>query len=194
MGRDSVNFVYQNINTMSNFKIVPLSKSYVQHIRETRKDDFGHRVIEQTATGLGPCRVSLKPFEKGVDKRLLFTHSPFETHNAYNQPGPVFINAEDVEEYTDIYRFPPEIKANKKSFPLTLIGYNDQQMMGLSKMVGDGDVDEMITEIFDTNPNVAYLHARNSQACCFICKIERIWSVYRDLMKQEELIIGLSIL
>ena len=49
---------------MNNFRIVPLSKEYVQKIRETRKDDFGHEVIEQTATGLGPCRVSLKPFER----------------------------------------------------------------------------------------------------------------------------------
>lgn len=174
MGEDSENFENQKISIMSNFKIVPLSKSYVQHIRETRKDDFGHEVIEQVAAGAGPCRVSLKPFEKGVDKRLLFTHTPFKADNAYNQPGPVFINADDIEEYSDIYRFPPEIKANKKSFPLTLIGYNDQQMMTLTKMVGNGDVDKMITEIFDTNPNVAYLHARNSQACCFICKIERI--------------------
>lgn len=159
---------------MNNFKIVPLSKPGVQHIRETRKDDFGHEVIEQTATGLGPCRISLKPFEKGVDQRLLFTHSPFEIDNAYNQPGPVFINAGDVEEYTDIYRFPPEIKANKQSFPLTLIGYNAQQMMALTRMVGDGDVDEMITDIFNNYPSIAYLHARNSQACCFICKIERL--------------------
>ena len=103
---------------MSNFKIVPLSKNYVQHIRETRKDDFGHGVIEQVATGLGPCRISLKPFERGVDKRLLFTHSPFGIDNPYNQPGPVFVNAADVEEYQDIHRFPPEIKANKKSFPV----------------------------------------------------------------------------
>lgn len=169
-----MNFGYPNINIMNNFKIVPLSKNYVRHIRETRKDDFGHSVIEQIATGSGPCRVSLKPFKKGVDKRLLFTHTPFEVDNAYNQPGPVFINAEDVEQYASIYQFPPEIKANKKSFPLTLIGYNNEQMMTLSKLVGDGDVDEMITEIFNTDPNVAYLHARNSQACCFICKIERI--------------------
>jgi hypothetical protein len=159
---------------MNNFRIVPLSKSYVQQIRKIRKDDFSHEVIEQTATGLGPCRVSLKPFERGVDKRLLFTHSPFEIDNAYNQPGPVFINAAEVEEYSDVYRFPPEIKANKQSFPLTLIGYNTEQMMVLSKMVGDRDVDEMINEIFEQNAGVAYLHARNSQACCFICKIERV--------------------
>jgi len=159
---------------MNNFKIVPLSIDYAQRIRETRKDDFGHEVIEQVATGSGPCRVSLKPFEKGVDRRLLLTHSPFEIDNPFNQPGPVFINADEIEEYNDIYRFPLEIKANKKSFPLSLIGYDENQMMVFTQMVGDGDVDEMITEIFDQKPGVKYLHARNSEACCYICKIERL--------------------
>src|ERR1035437_9009510 len=102
---------------MNKFKIVPISKEYAQKIRSTLNDDFGHRVTEQIAIGSGLCRVSLKPFKKGVDKRLVLTHSPFEIDNAYNQPGPVFINSDDVEEYADIYRFPPEIKADKKSFP-----------------------------------------------------------------------------
>jgi len=159
---------------MNKFKIVPLSKEYAQHIRETKKDDFGHQVIEQVATGSGPCRVSLRPFNKGVDSRVLFTHSPFEIDNPFNQPGPVFINADDVEEYQDIYRFPPELKANKKSFPLSLIGYDKDQMMAYTGLVGDGDVDEMIPEIFANNPQVEYLHARNAEACCYICKIERV--------------------
>jgi hypothetical protein len=158
---------------MNKFKIVPISKAYAQQIRQTMKDDFGHEVIEQIAMGAGPCRVSLRPVKKGIDKRLLFTHSPFAIENAYNQPGPVFINSDDVEEYTDVYRFPPEIKANKESFPLSLIGYNNQQQMVLSKLVGDADVDNLINEIFDQRADVEYLHARNAQACCFICKIIR---------------------
>jgi len=158
---------------MNNFKIVPLSKTFVQKIKTTMADDFGNPVVEQLATGLGPCRISLKPFNKGVDKRLLFKHSPFEFENAYNQPVPIFVNAEDVEEYTDIFRFPPEIKANKQSFPLSLIGYNKDQMMAVTRLVGDTDVDELINELFDQHPNIEYLHARNAQACCFICKIER---------------------
>lgn len=159
---------------MNKFKIVPLSKAYAQKIRATMKDDFGHPVAEQIATGAGPCRVSLKPFAKGVDKRLLFTHSPFAADNVYNQPGPVFINSREVEEYDDIYRFPPEIKANKKSFPLTLIGYSDDQQMVATMLVGDADVDELIVRVFETRPEVKYLHARNAQACCYICKIERL--------------------
>lgn len=159
---------------MKKFKIVPLSKAYAAKIRATGKDQFGHDVVEQIATGSGPCRVSLKPFTKGVDKRILFSHSPFTIDNAFNQPGPVFINKEDVEEYTDVYRFPPEIKANKKSFPLSLIGYDNKQMMVFTQLVGDDDVDELIPRIFELYPEVEYLHARNAQACCYICKIERV--------------------
>jgi hypothetical protein len=159
---------------MNKFKIVPLSKAYAQKIRLKMEDDFGHQLTEKVATGKGPCRVSLKPFNKDVDKRILLTHSPFEVDNAYNQPGPVFINGAEVEEYADIYRFPPEIKADKKNFPLSLIGYNDEQQMAFTQLVGDADVDELIGEIFEQHPDVKYLHARNAQACCFICKVERL--------------------
>ncbi|MBN8700856.1 MAG: DUF1203 domain-containing protein [Chitinophagales bacterium] len=159
---------------MNKFKIVPLTADYAKRIRETRKDDFGHEVIEQVAKGRGPCRVSLKPFTVGEDKRLLLSHSPFEIDNAFSQPGPIFIHADEVEEYKDIYRFPPEIKADKENFPLSLIGYSQSQKMVFTKLVGDADVDELIPEIFEANPKVAYLHARNAEACCYICRIERV--------------------
>jgi Protein of unknown function (DUF1203) len=159
---------------MNKFKIVPISKTYAQKIKAAMKDDFDHKVIENIAAGKGPCRVSLKPFKKGVDKRLLLTHSPFEIDNAFNQPGPIFINSDDVEEYADIYRFPPEIKADKTSFPLSLIGYNTAQQMIFTKLVGDADVDKLICETFEQHAGIEYLHARNAEACCFICKIERV--------------------
>lgn len=172
---------------MSRFKIVPLTEEYAASIRQNTTDDFGHNIIEQVAAGKGPCRVSLKPFVKGQDIRLLFSHSPFAINNAYNQPGPVFINKEPVKAYDDIHRFPPEIKADKKSFPLSLIGYSSSQMMVFTQLVEDNDVDELIDAIFDNNPQVAYLHARNAQAGCFICKIERADGQFIDpaLLKSE---------
>jgi hypothetical protein len=117
--------------------------------------------------------VSLKPFHPGVDRRILLSHSPFEIANAFNQPGPIFVNSANVDEYSDVRRFPPEIKADKEHFPLTLIGYNASQQMVFSELVGDQDVDEMIIRIFGEEPEVEYLHARNAQAGCFVCKIER---------------------
>jgi len=159
---------------MMPFKIVPLSREYANKIRETNKDDFGNEVIEQLATGKGPCRVSLKPFVVGEDSRLLIAHSPFTVDNAFNQTGPIFINKNNVEAYQDIHRFPPEIKADKESFHLTLIGYTKEQMMTFTQLVGDDDVDLLIPKIFEAQPEVEYLHARSAEACCFICKIERV--------------------
>jgi hypothetical protein len=158
---------------MSRFKIVPISGESVARIRETRIDDYGYEVIEEVAKGRGPCRISLQPFNPGTDRRLLFSHSPFTVDNPYNQPGPVFINASDVEEYSDIYRFPPAIKADPVSFPITLIGYNNQQRMVCTELVGDRDIDELIGQLFSERPGIVYLHARNAKACCYICTIER---------------------
>jgi hypothetical protein len=104
---------------------------------------------------------------------VLIGHSPFEIANAFNQPGPVFFNSSDVDEYRDVDRFPPEIKADRKNFPLTLIGYNSEQMMVMAELVGERDVDEMIESVFEQRSDVAFLHARNAEAGCFICKIER---------------------
>jgi len=159
---------------MNQFKIVPLSKEYAAKIRETNKDDFGHDVIEHVATGKGPCRVSLKPFVVGEEVRLLLSHSPFLIDNAFNQPGPIFINKNEVEPYSDIHRFPPEIKEDRINFPLSLIGYNKKQNMVFTQLVGDDDIDILIEKIFDEQPKIEYLHARNAEACCFICKIERV--------------------
>ena len=156
-----------------NFRIVPLSKAYVDRIRAAGKDEFGNELEEQLAGGYGPCRLSLRPFVPGVDRRILIGHSPFEVANAFNQPGPIFFDAADVDEYRDVDRFPPEIKADPVNFPLTLIGYSSDQRMVFTQLVGDRDVDEMIEQVFADRPDIAYLHARNAEAGCFICKIER---------------------
>lgn len=158
---------------MNNFKIVPLSKTYAATIRSSMKDEFNHAVLEQVATGKGPCRVSLQPFEPGKDKRLVLSHSPFTIDNPFNQPGPVFIHQKEVEEYSDIYHFPAAIKADKINFPLTLIGYDEHQLMVYARLVGDKDVDELINKVFDKHPAIAFLHVRNAAAGCYICKIER---------------------
>lgn len=136
------------------FRIVPLSEEYANKIRQTNKDDFGHQNVEQIAKGKGPCRVSLKPFSVGEDVRLLFSHSPFTIENAFNQPGPVFIHKKEVKAYSEVHKFPPEIKADKKDFPLTLIGYSKSQKMVFTKLVGDADVDLLIPEIFKKHPEV----------------------------------------
>ena len=57
---------------------------------------------------------------------------------------------------------------------MTLIGYTKEQMMSLAQLVGDDDVDLLIPKIFKERPDIEYLHARNAEASCFICRIERV--------------------
>jgi hypothetical protein len=95
---------------MKKFKVIPLSRDYANRIRKSGKDDFGHAVQVQIATGKGPCRVSLKPFEVGKENRMLISHSPFTVDNAFDQPGPIFIRDYDVAEYSDVHRFHLKLK------------------------------------------------------------------------------------
>ena len=66
------------------------------------------------------------------------------------------------------------IKADKESFPLTLIGYNKEQKMVFARLVGDGDIDLLIPKLFEEQAEIEYFHVRNAEACCFICKVEKV--------------------
>lgn len=158
---------------MTKFQIIPLSETYAASIRTKGVDDFGHPLITQLATGKGPCRISLQPFVPGIDERILLAYSPFEMQNAFNQSGPIFISKKPIDAYRDVNHFPPAIKADKENFPLTFIGYNKNQQMIFTKLLGDADPDELIPEIYDTHARIEYLHVRNAEAGCFICKIVR---------------------
>ncbi|MFZ1379203.1 MAG: DUF1203 domain-containing protein [Saprospiraceae bacterium] len=69
--------------------------------------------------------------------------------------------------------FPSELIADKENFQLSLVGYNKEQKMIYTKLVGNLDDGNLIVEILETEKDKDFLHARNSEACCFICKIER---------------------
>jgi Protein of unknown function (DUF1203) len=159
---------------MRNFKVIPLSAETANNIRKSKKDAYGNDTVVQTANGKGPCRQSLQPFIPGKDKRILFSYSPFDKPGLFAETGPVFIAETEAEPYKDIYSFPAAIKADKINFPLSLIGYNSNDCMLYSKLVGDEDVEVLIEQIFNRYTEINYLHVRNAAACCFICKIERL--------------------
>jgi len=158
---------------MNSFEIVPITKKESIQIKKSGYDELSNEIIREVATGLGPCRVSLQPFVPGEDLRILLSYSPFSTKNVYKQYGPIYLHANDVEEYDNTYRFPPKIKNDTENFPLTLIGYNSAQMMVHTERVGNKDVEILIEDIFKKHSRIEFLHARNSEACCYICKIVR---------------------
>ena len=105
--------------------------------------------------------------------RVLASYSPFAREGLYAERGPIFISATATEPYANVHQFPPQIKADPVNFPLSLLGYSADHRMNFTKLVGERDIDELLGEVFDTYPEVAYLHVRNAEACCYICTVER---------------------
>lgn len=71
----------------------PIPKNYIDTIRNSMQDGFGHAVEVSFAgeTGYGPCRCRLKQFQPG-EKRLLFSYAPVNAANPYDEVGPVYIH------------------------------------------------------------------------------------------------------
>ena len=152
------------------FRIVPLDASLADEARRTsRSPRYGHPVHREVAAGYGPCRVCLRPFEKGVDRRLLFTYDAFHAHEPLPLPGPVFVHEDACPPFEDRGRFPEQLTF----IPLTLNAYaRGRHLREAVRLDSYEDVDAAIVRLLGRD-DVDYVHARNSEAGCLICRIER---------------------
>jgi|SRR5450432_1722679 hypothetical protein len=154
---------------MSTFRVLPIERSISDLARASRRAPrYGHPVHAELATGYGPCRSCLNVFREGEDRRLLFTFDPFAGLNPYPDPGPVFIHEESCPVYEQTSTFPPALR----NLPLTFEGYGSDRWLLARDRPADGGIESSIERIF-TDPAVQYIHVRNSEAGCFIARIER---------------------
>lgn len=154
---------------MSNFRVVPIDPSIADRVRSTlRSPQYGHPAHAEVATGYGPCRSCLNVFREGEERRLLFTYDPFAGLDPYPSPGPVFIHEGECPVYSEPATFPPALR----SLPLTLEGYGERRWIEARERTCAGDIEAAIERIF-ANPSVRYIHVRNTEAGCYIARIER---------------------
>ena len=60
------------------FTIVPLDPAVAAEVRETlRTPGWGYPAVVETGGGYGPCRTCLRTFDRGDERRILFTFDPF---------------------------------------------------------------------------------------------------------------------
>jgi hypothetical protein len=151
------------------YQVVAISHEIIQQTRETmRSPQYGHPAQVALAKGYGPCRSCLQTFREGQEERILFTYQPFSEAGALPSPGPIFIHRDKCERYEES-GFPTALRR----LPLTLEGYEQLGMPLAREQVKDGDAEAVISRIF-SNPKVAYIHIRNTEAGCFIARIERV--------------------
>jgi hypothetical protein len=153
---------------MSFYRVIAIPEEFASKVRATLKAPrYGHPAHVEVAAGYGPCRACLQKFREGEEERILFTFDPFAGLDSYPSPGPVFIHRKDCPRY-DAEGFPSEIR----DLPLTLEAYGPDRWIVARERVADGNVDGAVGRLFG-NAEVEYIHVRNTEAGCYIARIER---------------------
>jgi hypothetical protein len=152
-----------------NYKVVPISPEIARSVRENLKSpQYGHPAFTDVAKGYGPCRVCLKTFIKGAEERILFTYNAFEDLSNLPLPSPVYIHKEQCQAF-DEKEFPPALAR----LPLLFEGYGEQSALVKREAVQKENIDQQIAKILALKA-VRYINLRNSEAGCFVVRIERL--------------------
>ncbi len=151
------------------FEIVAVPTKVADLVRSTLKSPgYGHPAHIEMATGHGPCRHCLRTFTVGAERRILFTYDPFHELSCEPLPGPVFVHAEPCTRYYPTGGYPQQLRAH----PVTLQAYaNGRRLVG-EERIPNGDVEPVVERLL-SNPQVEYIHVRDSEAGCFDFRIER---------------------
>ncbi len=150
------------------FRVVGIPEDLSRQARrEMKSPQYGHPAHAEIAKGYGPCRACLGTFRTGVDERLLFTYDPFAGLDPYPSPGPVFIHSAECTAYA-APGFPPELR----DLPLTFEGYGDGRWIVARERASGADIEPALERLL-ASTDVRYVHVRNTEAGCFIARVER---------------------
>ena len=154
---------------MTEYRVIGLPEATAARARSTRKSPgYGHPVHSEVATGYGPCRVCLRDFAVGTDRRLLLTYDPFFGVEPYPLPGPVFIHESPCPAFPEDGGFPPDLRRHD----LTLDAYaRGRRLIAEEHVAGGANLDETIASLLAL-PGVDYIHVRDREAGCFDFRIE----------------------
>jgi len=152
------------------FRIVPIDHSVAVAVRETGKaPGYGHPAFRDTAAGYGPCRSCLQLLEIGAEARILFTYDPFSDLEPLPLPGPIYVHEHDCAPYQLFDTFPEALR----SIPITLNAYaGGRRLRQVVYVEPNGDHESAVGSLFDRD-DVDYLHARNTEAGCYLFRVER---------------------
>lgn len=120
------------------------------------------------ANGYGPCRSCLRVFDQGSDRRIYLTYNSFDGLSPLPDPGPIFVHENECRRF-DCEGFPPDIL----ELPVYLEAFGDESRLVERVSMKREAVDSQIADLF-ADGAVRFINLRNTEAGCFIARIERI--------------------
>ena len=161
---------------MPDYRVVAIPEETARRVRSSgRSPGYGHPVHAEVATGYGPCRLCLRDFVVGVERRLLFTLDPFYGVETFPLPGPVFIHESECPRYAEDGGFPADLLAHR----LTVTAFARGRRLRAEEHVEGPSVEETVARLLAL-PKVDYLHVRDTEAGCYDFRIERNGTGNRD--------------
>ena len=154
--------------TAIRFAVRALPQEAATYVREHGRDPvWGHPALTEVATGFGPCRLCLRRFREGEERRMLFTHDTYAGAADFPQPGPVYIHADECVRY-DGEGFPHDLRTLELTFEGVATG---PRAVALERTRGDG-VEAAIGRLLEL-PDVDFVNVRNTEAGCFVARLDR---------------------
>jgi hypothetical protein len=154
---------------MPGYRFLAISEATAEKVRRTRKSPgYGHPVHGEIATGYGPCRLCLRDFVVGVERRLLFTLDPFHGLEPFPLPGPVFIHEVECDRHPEHGGFPADLLRHD----LTLAAYARGRLLRAEERVTGAEIEPTIARQL-ARDDVDYLHVRDTPAGCYDLRVER---------------------
>ena len=165
----TTNSVRTDSKRSATFRVLAMPQDTADQVRSTmRSPGYGHPASLEVATGYGPCRLCLRTFRIGEERRILFTFDPFYQLEPLPLPGPVFVHEGECQRYDEHTGFPEEMRSHR----LTLNAYATGRRLLAQEYVEDGAVEPVIEQLL-TDSRIRYIHVRDTEAGCYDFRIER---------------------
>lgn len=150
------------------YRVIAIPEQVADEVRRTRRSPgYGHPAYAEAATGYGPCRLCLRFFETGRDRRILFTYDAFRGAETLPLPGPVFIHESPCTRYPEDGGFPRHLGEHR----LTLDAYRRGGTLQARAGVDDGRVEAVLEQLLGRT-DVDYVQVRDTEAGCFDLRVE----------------------
>jgi hypothetical protein len=152
------------------YRVMAIEDQIAKEVRRTGEaPGRGHPAFTDVATSYGPCRLCLRTFETGTDRRILFTYDPFEQLEPFPLPGPIYVHENSCGRHPEHQPIPGELE----ELPLTFNGYERGRLLHAQERTTDPREIETTIQRMLGRPDVDYIHVRNTEAGCYILRIER---------------------
>ncbi|MCU4186320.1 DUF1203 domain-containing protein [Acidiferrimicrobium sp. IK] len=153
----------------TSFRIKALDAAYLEGVRSRGTDEFGNAVIAvaNEEPGGTPLRCCLREAEIG-EKVALIAHQPARIGGPYAEVGPVWIHADRCEGHGAPDAYPEGFRHRRLLFRAY-----DARGRQVDNRIAEGAVAEAVIDGLFSRPDVAYIHARNVLAGCYMFTVER---------------------